>query len=84
MYHDQISRSEDYIGMAPAVAIGLIGEVSFSDTPQQHHRFAMVDRESNREIDNAIAVHTVEPTKLDLDERTISRKDELDRWVFLL
>jgi flagellar biosynthesis/type III secretory pathway protein FliH len=44
----------------------------------------MIDRESGRELFNAIEVHTIEMTKFRLDERNISNASKLEQWVFLL
>ena len=44
----------------------------------------MRDRESGRKLDNAIEVHTVELTKYNLDEETISQATKLEQWAFLL
>jgi len=44
----------------------------------------MVDRESGREISNAIEVHTVGLTKYELREQSIAGASKLHQWVFLL
>jgi predicted transposase/invertase (TIGR01784 family) len=44
----------------------------------------MMDRESGRELQNAIEVHTVELTKYNLEETTISQAIKLEQWAFLL
>jgi hypothetical protein len=44
----------------------------------------MLDRESGRELSNAIEVHTVELTKYNLVEKTISQAGKLEQWAFLL
>jgi flagellar biosynthesis/type III secretory pathway protein FliH len=44
----------------------------------------MRDQQSGRKLDNAIEVHTVELTKYNLEEETISQASKLDQWAFLL
>ncbi|MEZ6114753.1 MAG: PD-(D/E)XK nuclease family transposase [Pirellulaceae bacterium] len=46
--------------------------------------FQLIDRRSNRELVNAIEVHTVELTKYALDESTIASASKLDQWAFFL
>lgn len=62
----------------------MLGRPLFRDTEQAHHRFQLIDRLSNRALDNAIEVHTVELTKFALDEATIALASKLDQWAFLL
>jgi len=44
----------------------------------------MRDRQSGRKLDNAIEVHTIELTKYNLQEETISQASKLQQWAFLL
>jgi len=44
----------------------------------------MRDQRSGRKLDNAIEVHTVELTKYNLAEVSISQATKLDQWAFLL
>ncbi|MFG0254378.1 MAG: Rpn family recombination-promoting nuclease/putative transposase [Rhodopirellula sp. JB053] len=84
MYVDQLSQGGNYALAAPSISICLLNRILFKETHQSHHRFQMVDRESGREISNAIEVHTVELTKYALDEHSISGASKLERWAFLL
>ena len=84
MYVDQIEAGQNYALANPAISICLLNQRLFPDTQQAHHRFRMIDLESGRELSNAIEVHTVELTKYNLDEATISRASKLEQWVFLL
>lgn len=84
MYVDQIAVGGNYAMAAPSISICLLNHRLFPDTPQAHHRFQMIDRESGRQLESAIEVHTVELPKYNLDERTISRASKLEQWVFLL
>lgn len=61
-----------------------MNRVLFAGNEQAHHRFHMLDRESGREIRNAIEVHTVELTKYSLQEQTIAKASKLHQWAFLL
>jgi predicted transposase/invertase (TIGR01784 family) len=84
MYADQLHKGENYALAEPALSICLLNHVLFRDTRQAHHRFQMMDRESGRELQNAIEVHTVELTKYNLEETTISQASKLEQWAFLL
>ena len=84
MYVDQLTPGGNYALAAPSISICLLSRVLFSETGQAHHRFQMVDRESGREISNAIEVHTVELTKYELHEQSIAEASKLQQWVFLL
>ena len=84
MYVDQLSQGGNYALAAPSISICLLNRVLFKETAQPHHRFQMLDRQSGREISNAIEVHTVELTKYALDEHSISGASKLERWAFLL
>jgi hypothetical protein len=84
MHRSQLRPGEDYAYLTSSISICLLGKVLFRDTDQPHHRFQMADLASGRTLDNAIEVHTVELTKYNLDEQTISRASKLEQWVFLL
>ncbi|GAA4450462.1 Rpn family recombination-promoting nuclease/putative transposase [Novipirellula rosea] len=84
MYVDQLSPGSNYALAAPSISICLLNRILFAETDQAHHRFQMLDRESGREISNAIEVHTVELTKYELDAQTITHSSKLQQWTFLL
>ena len=84
MYVDQLSQGGNYALASPAISICLLNHVLFQESSQAHHRFQMQDRASGRRLDNAIEVHTVELTKYNLDEETISEGSKLEQWAFLL
>ncbi|TWU33676.1 PD-(D/E)XK nuclease family transposase [Novipirellula aureliae] len=84
MYVDQLTVGGNYALSNRSISICLLNRVLFRDIVQAHHRFQMLDKESGRELDNAIEVHTVEMTKYNLDEKTISKASKLEQWAFLL
>ncbi|MEZ6091374.1 MAG: Rpn family recombination-promoting nuclease/putative transposase [Pirellulaceae bacterium] len=84
MYVDQLSKGGNYASLSTSISICLLRNVLFADTDQAHHRFDMRDRESDRRLDNAIEVHTIELTKYNLREETISHASKLEQWAFLL
>ncbi len=84
LYVDQLSSGDDYAELRPAISICLLDNVLFRDTPQPHHRFELIDQDSGRTLDRAIAVHTVELSKYNLSDATISTASKLEQWVFLL
>jgi predicted transposase/invertase (TIGR01784 family) len=84
MHVDQLSKGGNYASLAPSISICLLTHVLFTGSPQAHHRFEMRDQQSGRKLDNAIEVHTVELTKYNLEEVTISQASKLNQWAFLL
>jgi len=84
MYVDQLPPGNNYALASPSISICLLDRVLFPKSEQPHHRFQMIDRESGRELSNAIEVHTVELTKFSLDEQTIASASKLQQWAFLL
>ncbi len=84
MYVDQLASGGNYALASPAISICLLSRHLFPDTSQPHHRFVMADDASGRRIHNAVEVHTVELTKYNLRDATISKASSLEQWVFLL
>ncbi len=84
MYIDQLPKGGNYALAAPSISICLLNHILFAETVQAHHRFQMLDKESGRELHNAIEVHTLELTKYNLREDAISETGKLEQWVFLL
>jgi len=84
MYVDQLESGKSYAALQPAISICLLPNVLFRDSSQAHHRFQLVDRESGRELDRGIEVHTVELTKYNLDSATISKARKIEQWAFFL
>lgn len=84
MYVDQLSAGGNYALAAPSISICLLSRALFPETNQAHHRYRMQDRMSGRTISNAIEIHTVELSKYELHEQSISTSSKLEQWVFLL
>lgn len=82
LYVDQLQAGESYALLRPAVSICLLRGVLFSDTLVPHHRFRLIDPQHSRELPGAIEVHTVELTKYNLDEATISAAPAIEQWAF--
>ncbi len=84
LYTDQLRQGQDYRGLRPAITICLLCDVLFPDTSAAHHRFRLTDVERNRTLAETIEVHTVELTKYNLKEATISRASAVEQWAFFL
>ena len=84
MFVDQLERGQNYAQATPAISICLLRHKVFPETKQAHHRFRMIDKPSGRALSNAIEVHTVELTKYNFDEATITTASRLEQWAFLL
>jgi len=84
MYVDQLGAGTSYAALQPAISICLLPNVLFRDSAQAHHRFQLVDRESGRELERGVEVHTVELTKYNLESATISKASKIEQWAFFL
>jgi hypothetical protein len=47
-----------------------------------HHRFRLADPEHGMEVSDSIEVHTLELTKYNLQEETISSAPAIEQWAF--
>ena len=84
LYVDQLEAGQNYASLRPAISICLLNNVLFRESETAHHRFRLYDPDQRRELRNAIEVHTVELTKYNLDEATISRASKIEQWSFFL
>ena len=84
MHVDQLSKGDSYASLAQSISICLLSHALFPGSPQAHHCFEIQDQRSGRKLDSAIEVHTVELTKYNLGEETISQVTKLDQRAFLL
>lgn len=87
MFVEQIGKGEDYSELDPAISICLLPNNLFQDEQAPnvpHHRFRLADPEHGREIPGGIEVHTVELSKYNLSEGTISEASEIEQWAFFL
>jgi len=82
LYTGQIELGDSYVNLKPAISICLLSDVLFADTERPHHRFRLCDPEQDRELGDALEVHTVELTKYNLDEATISSASKIEQWAF--
>ena len=71
LYVDQLQAGQNYAELRPAISICLLRQVLFGDSAAPHHRFRLVDAEHERELPEAIEVHTVELTKYNVDEQSL-------------
>ena len=84
VYVDQLVSGQSYADLKPAISICLLPKELFRDSRQAHHRFQLMDRESGRELDRAIEVHTVELRKYNVSRAAVRRASKLERWAFFL
>jgi predicted transposase/invertase (TIGR01784 family) len=82
MYFDQLKSGGSYADLRSAISICLLDKKLFRDDASAHHRFRLVDTEHGMEIPDSIEVHTVELTKYNLQEATISVAPEIEQWAF--
>ncbi len=83
-YVDQLKSRGNYANLRPAISICLLNKILFHDDQVAHHRFRLVDTEHGVEIADSIEVHTLELTKYNLKEETISGASEIEQWAFFL
>jgi predicted transposase/invertase (TIGR01784 family) len=82
MYVDQLKSGGSYADLRIAISICLLDKILFCDDTIAHHRFRLADLEHGMEIPDSIEVHTVELTKYNLQEATISSAPEIEQWAF--
>ena len=82
MYVDQLKSGGSYADLRSAISICLLDKKLFPDDATAHHRFRLVDTDHGMEIPDSIEVHTVELTKYNLEEATISVAPEIEQWAF--
>lgn len=85
MFVEQLNEGDDYHKLNPAVSICLLPKVLFKGESARevpHHRFRLVDPEQKLELVDMIEVHTVELSKFDLREATISKASDIEQWAF--
>jgi predicted transposase/invertase (TIGR01784 family) len=82
MYVDQLKSGGTYADLRSAISICLLDKILFPDDATAHHRFRLVDPEHGMGIPDSIEVHTVELTKYNLQEATISVAPEIEQWAF--
>ena len=84
LYTDQLHQGDGYSQLRPAISICLLCDRLFPDTREAHHRFRLTDVEHNRVLDDTVEVHTVELTKYNLDEASITDATAVEQWAFFL
>ena len=82
MYVDQLGPGQSYADLRSAISICLLDKKLFRDDAIPHHRFRLADPEHAMEVSDSIAVHTVELTKYNLQEETISSAPAIEQWAF--
>ncbi|MBX3416809.1 MAG: Rpn family recombination-promoting nuclease/putative transposase [Pirellulaceae bacterium] len=83
-YAGQLRSGEPYTALKPVVVIALMEETLWADTAQLHHRFALMDRESGRELTDTLSIHTLELGKYNLTEAELGTATPLQRWLYWL
>ncbi len=84
LYTEQLKKGEKYWRLRPAISICFLGSVLFGGISTAHHRFRLADLDEGRLLTEALEVHTVELTKYNLDEATITRASAIEQWAFFL
>lgn len=82
LYVDQLGAGQNYADLRPAISICLLNKILFRDASTPHHRFRLADPEHEMEISDSIEVHTIELTKYNLSEETISEATSIEQWAF--
>ncbi len=82
MYVVQLESGDDYADLRCAISICLLNKLLFHEDTAPHHRFRMCAPEHGLEITDSIEVHTLELTKYNLQETTISTAPAIEQWAF--
>ncbi len=83
-YAGQLRAGEPYTQLKPVLVIAMLEETLWIETDQLHHRFALTDRESGRELTDTLSIHTLELTKYNLIEEKLATATNLRRWLYWL
>jgi predicted transposase/invertase (TIGR01784 family) len=82
MYVGQLESGQNYADLRSAISICLLNKKLFRDDTVPHHRFRLADPEHGVEISDSVEVHTLELTKYNLQEATISSAPAIEQWAF--
>ncbi len=82
MYVDQLQPGQRYSDLRSAISICLLNNRLFREDTIAHHRFRLADPEHGMEVSDSIEVHTVELTKHNLREETVSSAPAIQQWAF--
>jgi predicted transposase/invertase (TIGR01784 family) len=82
MFVDQLEPGQSYTDLRSAISICLLNKRLFRDDAIPHYRFRLADPEHDMEVSDSIEVHTVELTKYNLQEETISAAPAIEQWAF--
>ena len=82
MYVAQLETGRSYADLRSAISICLLNRKLIYGDTIPHHRFRLADPEHDLEVSDAIEVHTLELTKYNLLEATISSAPPIEQWAF--
>jgi len=82
MYVGQLDPGREYKDLRSAISICLLNKQLFREDTIPHHRFRLADLEHGMEVTDSIEVHTLELTKYNLQEQTISSAPGIEQWAF--
>jgi predicted transposase/invertase (TIGR01784 family) len=82
MYVAQLDSGQNYTALRSAISICLLNKELFRADTIPHHRFRLADPEHGMEVSDSIEVHTLELTKYNLQEETISSAPAIEQWAF--
>lgn len=84
IYAGQLKAGDDYAQLKPPFSICLIDGILWNDAEKVHHAFRLTDRESGRELNGTLEIHTLELGRYNLKESDLANASLLDCWLYWL
>ena len=83
LYVDQLSESEKYHVLRPAIVICVLTKTLFSGRTDLHSDFRLRDQAGDLFSDD-LQIHTLELTKLRVERENLGRTTPVERWAYFL
>ena len=82
LYQQQLHESDDYLSLKPTISICFLDSVLFSEVPDYHLKFKLLDAVHGLRLTEDLEIHLLElPKFLRRPEELV---DPLDRWLYFM
>ncbi len=78
LYRAQLQSGEEFAELCPVISIWMLTENLFSDSPDFHHHFQIVDQENQKRLSEHCSIHVLELEKWQYSE-TLNTEDQ---WLY--
>ncbi len=80
VFTKQADEGDSFYKHKPVIAIWLLGDTLFRDTPVYHHHFQAADLANGRVLSDHMSIHTLELKKWQLQEGQVLSAE--DQWLY--